>query len=180
MNLSLTPAASRTSASPLATEEPTAVRATLFERILAAANDRSDVGAGEHENALGIVKNLGEGGLPGATHFEWKYVSVRRFLLDLNQSLDERIRFAVFEPNDEPLWRKAAATVSDLLMREWERGALQGARPEQAFFVRCDRSTMTQDGLDNGRLVMVVGVAPLRPAEFVVIRLSTLTSSADK
>jgi phage tail sheath protein FI len=78
------------------------------------------------------------------------------------------------------LWQKAAASASDVLMREWERGALQGARPEQAFFVKCDRTTMTQDDLDNGRLVMVVGVAPLKPAEFVIVRISSLTAGADK
>jgi phage tail sheath protein FI len=115
-----------------------------------------------------------------AGDFDWKYVNVRRFLVDLHQSLDEQVRFAVFVPNDAPLWQKAAASASDVLMREWQRGALQGARPEQAFFVKCDRTTMTQDDLDHGRLVMVVGVAPLSPAEFVIVRISSLTAGADK
>jgi hypothetical protein len=104
---------------------------------------------------------------------EWKYVNVRRYLTQLEESIGKGIDWAVFEPNDEPLWARVRATVSDLLMRDWQSGALQGTRPDQAFFVKCDRSTMTQDDIDNGRLVVEVGVATVKPAEFVILRISS-------
>ena len=69
-------------------------------------------------------------------------------------------------------------TVENFLLNEWQRGSLLGTKPEQAYFVRCDRSTMTQNDLDNGRLVCLVGVAPVRPAEFVIIRIGQWTATA--
>jgi hypothetical protein len=107
---------------------------------------------------------------------EWKYVNVRRYIAFLEHSIDEGTQWAVFEPNDEPLWARIRASVTDLLMAEFENGALAGTKPEQAFFVRCDRTTMTQNDLDNGRLVCVVGVAPVRPAEFVILRIGQWTA----
>jgi phage tail sheath protein FI len=68
--------------------------------------------------------------------------------------------------------------VSDFLFNQWQSGALLGARPEEAYFVKCDRSTMTQNDLDNGRLIVVVGIATVHPAEFVIVRISALTGSA--
>jgi phage tail sheath protein FI len=82
----------------------------------------------------------------------------------------------VFEPNGEQLWANVRSTISDFLLNEWQQGALLGDRPEKAFFVRCDRSTMTQNDLDNGRLVCLIGVAPLRPAEFVIFRIGQWTA----
>ena len=107
---------------------------------------------------------------------EWKYVNVRRFLLYLEASIDKGTRWAVFEPNGEPLWSQVAGLVSNFLYAEWRKGALRGVKPEEAFFVRCDRSTMTQDDLDNGRLVIEIGVAAVRPAEFVVFRIGQWTA----
>ncbi len=107
---------------------------------------------------------------------EWKYVNVRRYLSYLERSIDRGTRWAVFEPNDEPLWSRVRGAVSDFLLREWRAGALQGARPDDAFFVRCDRSTMTQNDIDNGRLVCLVGVAPIKPAEFVIFRIGQWTA----
>lgn len=109
---------------------------------------------------------------------EWKYVSVRRYMIFLERSISGGLQFAVFEPNGEDLWSLVTRLVSDFLFQQWHNGALQGARPEEAFFVRCNRSTMTQDDLDNGRLVVELGVAVVRPAEFVIIRISSLTASA--
>ena len=100
---------------------------------------------------------------------EWRYVNVRRFFLFLEHSLDRGLQWTVFEPNGEPLWKQVRATVTRFLGDLWRTGALQGQTPDDAFFVRCDRTTMTQDDLDEGRLHVVVGVAPARPAEFVVI-----------
>ena len=102
---------------------------------------------------------------------EWNYARLRRYRTFLERSIDEEIRWAVFEPNDEPLWARVREWVSDFLTAELERGALVGTKPEQAFFVRCDRTTMTQDDIDSGRLVCLIGVALLRPAEFVLLRI---------
>lgn len=71
----------------------------------------------------------------------------------------------VFEPNAEPLWAKTRRTVEDFLMNEWRSGSLRGRKPDKAFFVKCDRSTMTQADIEQGRLICVVGVAMARPAE---------------
>jgi phage tail sheath protein FI len=108
---------------------------------------------------------------------EWKYVNVRRHVSYLEHSIDGGTRWAAFEPNDERLWAHVRRAVEDFLLNEWRAGALPGAKPEAAFFVRCDRTTMTQDDLDNGRLVCLVGVAPLRPAEFVIFRIGQWTAS---
>jgi hypothetical protein len=102
---------------------------------------------------------------------EWKYVSVRRTALYLEHSLEEGLRWAVFEPNDEPLWARVRATVDTFLHAEFRRGAFQGATPAEAYFLRCDPTSMTQDDVDQGRLVVLVGFAPLKPAEFVIIRI---------
>jgi phage tail sheath protein FI len=107
---------------------------------------------------------------------EWKYVNLRRYFAYLEHSIDRGTQWAVFEPNGERLWANIRITISDFLFNEWTNGALLGDRPEKAYFVKCDRSTMTQNDLDNGRLVALVGVAPLRPAEFVIIRIGQFTA----
>ncbi|MFM2069046.1 MAG: hypothetical protein RLZZ584_3955, partial [Pseudomonadota bacterium] len=109
---------------------------------------------------------------------EWKYVNVRRYFLYLERSIEKSTQWAVFEPNGEALWSNVRNTVADFLFNEWKNGRLLGGAPKEAYFVRCDRSTMTQNDLDNGRLVCVVGVAPLRPAEFVVFRIGQKTADA--
>jgi phage tail sheath protein FI len=109
---------------------------------------------------------------------EWKYVNLRRYFAYLEHSIDKGTQWAVFEPNGEKLWANVRRTISDFLFNEFQNGALLGDKPEEAYFVRCDRSTMTQNDLDNGRLVCKVGVAPLRPAEFVIFRIGQWT--ADK
>ena len=80
------------------------------------------------------------------------------------------------EQNDEPLWEAVRQSVTDFLLNNWRSGALMGSKPEEAFFARCDRSTMTQDDIDNGRLIVEIGVAPVRPAEFVIIRIDLMTA----
>jgi phage tail sheath protein FI len=101
----------------------------------------------------------------------WNYVNVRRLFIFLEESLDEGTQSYVFEPNDERLWARIRDTVTIFLTRVWRDGALLGSTPEEAFFVRCDRSTMGDDDILNGRLIMEIGVAPVRPAEFVVLRI---------
>ena len=109
---------------------------------------------------------------------EWKYVSDRRYFNYLESSIDRGTQWAVFEPNGERLWANVRQTITDFLYSEWKGGALLGSAPEEAFFVRCDRSTMTQNDLDNGRLVCLVGVALIKPAEFVIFRIGQKTADA--
>ncbi len=107
---------------------------------------------------------------------EWKYVSLRNYIAYLNRSIEKATKWTVFEPNGPPLWKNVRRAIDQFLLIEYRKGALAGRKPEQAFFVRCDRSTITQNDLDNGRLVVVVGVAVLRPAEFVIFRIGQWTS----
>jgi phage tail sheath protein FI len=109
---------------------------------------------------------------------EWKYVNIRRYFSYLEKSIDQGTQWVVFEPNGEALWEQVRQSISNFLFNEWKSGALQGDKPEQAYFVRCDRTTMTQDDIDNGRLVCLIGVAALRPAEFVIFRIGQWTANA--
>ena len=109
---------------------------------------------------------------------EWKYVNVRRYFNYLESSIDRGTQWAVFEPNGERLWANVRQTISDFLYNEWRNGALLGTKTEEAYFVRCDRSTMTQNDLDNGRLVCLIGVAVIKPAEFVIFRIGQKTADA--
>lgn len=106
---------------------------------------------------------------------EWKYVNLRRYFAYLEHSIDKGTQWAVFEPNGELTWANVRRTIEDFLLNEWLNGALLGEKPERAYFVKCDRSTMSQNDLDNGRLVCLIGVAPLRPAEFVIFRIGQWT-----
>jgi phage tail sheath protein FI len=106
---------------------------------------------------------------------QWKYVPVRRLFIFLETTLNVGTQWVVFEPNDEPLWARVRQTVSNFLESLWRSGGLQGATAAEAFFVKVDRTTMTQDDIDNGRLIILVGVAPLKPAEFVIFRVQQKT-----
>jgi phage tail sheath protein FI len=107
---------------------------------------------------------------------EWKYVNLRRYLAYLERSIEQGTQWVVFEPNGEVLWANVRRAVEDFLFGEWRSGGLLGDMPEKAYFVKCDRSTMTQNDLDNGRLICLVGVAMLRPAEFVIFRIGQWTA----
>lgn len=111
------------------------------------------------------------GGRAATSDGEWKYVNLRRYFAYLERSIDKGTQVFVFESNAERLWANVRRTIEDFLMNEWKSGRLMGLTPEEAFFVRCDRSTMTQNDIDNGRLICLIGVAPLRPAEFVIFRI---------
>ena len=110
---------------------------------------------------------------------QWKYVPVRRLFIFVEESLDEGLQWVVFEPNAEPLWARVRQSISNFLVRVWRDGALMGTTPEEAYFVRCDRTTMTQDDIDNGRLIILVGIAPVKPAEFVIVRIQQYTAEAN-
>lgn len=109
---------------------------------------------------------------------EWVYVNVRRYFLYLERSIEKSTQWVVFEPNGERLWANVRSTIENFLYSEWRNGRLLGTKPDAAYFVRCDRSTMTQQDLDSGRLVCEIGVAPLKPAEFVIFRIGQKTADA--
>jgi phage tail sheath protein FI len=102
---------------------------------------------------------------------EWKYVNVRRLFLYVGESIEEGTQWVVFEPNAEPLWQRVIRTISQFLTQVWRDGALMGTTAEEAFFVKCDRTTMTNADIENGRLICLIGIAPVKPAEFVIFRI---------
>jgi phage tail sheath protein FI len=101
----------------------------------------------------------------------WRYVPVRRLFCQIEESIANGTRWVVFEPNDEPLWKAIVRDVGGLLTRVWRDGALMGRTPEEAFFVKCDRETNPPENIDAGTVTIVVGMAPVKPAEFVVFRI---------
>jgi phage tail sheath protein FI len=106
---------------------------------------------------------------------EWKYVNLRRYFAFIERSIDKGTQWAVFEPNGSALWANVRRTIEDFLFNEFKSGHLLGDTVDEAYFVKCDRTTMTQNDLDNGRLICLVGIAPLRPAEFVIFRIGQKT-----
>lgn len=108
----------------------------------------------------------------------WKYVSVRRLFIFLERSIYEGTQWVVFEPNDDRLWARVIDTIRLFLRTQWRLGALFGRIEEEAFFITCDRTTMTQDDILNGRLICEIGIAPVRPAEFVIFRIFQHTAEA--
>ena len=103
---------------------------------------------------------------------EWRYVSVRRLFNMVEESIAESTRWIVFEPNDYTLWKSIRRDVSAFLTRLWRDGALMGRSPEEAFFVKCDEETNPPDVIDAGMVVILIGIAPVKPAEFIVFRIS--------
>ncbi len=108
----------------------------------------------------------------------WKYVSVRRLLIFLEHSIFDGTQWVVFEPNDEKLWGRVADSIRLFLRTQWREGALMGTTEDEAFTIVCDRTTMTQDDILNGRLICQIGVAPVRPAEFVIFQIYQMTQEA--
>lgn len=107
----------------------------------------------------------------------WKYVNVRRLFIYVEQSIKQNTSWVVFEPNSEALWGRVKRTIESFLATCWRDGALAGTTPEQAYFVECGPTTMTQDDIDNGRLICNIGIAPVKPAEFVIFRITQKTAS---
>lgn len=110
----------------------------------------------------------------------WKYVSVRRLFIFLERSIYEGTQWVVFEPNDDKLWARVIDTVRLFLRTQWRLGALFGRTEQEAFFITCDRTTMSQDDILNGRLICEIGIAPVRPAEFVIFRIFQNTAEAQR
>lgn len=109
---------------------------------------------------------------------QWKYVPVRRMALFLEESLYRGLKWAVFEPNDEPLWAAIRLNVNSFMQTLFQKQAFQGKTPDEAYFVKCDSETTTQTDIDNGIVNVLVGFAPLQPAEFVVIQIEQLAGQA--
>jgi phage tail sheath protein FI len=109
---------------------------------------------------------------------QWKYVPIRRMALFLEESLYRGTQWVVFEPNDERLWAAIRLNVGSFMQTYFLKGAFQGQTPNQAYFVKCDSETTTQTDIDNGVVNILVGFAPLFPAEFVVIQIEQLTGQA--
>jgi uncharacterized protein len=119
------------------------------------------------------------GGRVASSNPEFRYVNVRRLMLFIEQSLDSGLQWAVFEPNSEPTWATVKQSITGFLTTVWRNGALEGTVAEQAFFVSIGYDvTMTQDDIDNGRMIVEIGVAPVKPAEFVILRISQRTREA--
>lgn len=110
----------------------------------------------------------------------WKYVSVRRLFIFLERSIYENTQWVVFEPNDQTLWARVTDTIRLFLRTQWRLGALFGATEEEAFFITCDETTMSQDDILNGRLICEIGIAPVRPAEFVIFRVFQHTNESQQ
>jgi phage tail sheath protein FI len=180
---------------------PSGFVAGLFARVDEA---RGVFKAPAKENLRGVVgletlltdalqKNLNSAGVNCLRHFpgsgfllwgvrtistdpEWKYVPVRRYFLYIENSIEEGTQWVIFEPDTEELWVTVRRLIENFLVREWRKGGLMGRKPEEAFFVRCDHTTMTQDDIDNGRLICLIGVAEAKPAEFVIFRIGQWTA----
>ena len=109
----------------------------------------------------------------------WKYVNVRRLFIYVEESIKANTNWVVFEPNSETLWGRVTRTIENFLATCWRDGALAGSSPDQAFFVECGPTTMTQDDIDNGRLICQIGIAPVKPAEFVIFRITQKTATGE-
>lgn len=108
----------------------------------------------------------------------WKYINVRRLFIFLEESIRANTGWVVFEPNDEGLWSRVRGSLELFLKTQWRNGALAGATEDEAFYVDVGRNTMSQDDIDNGRLICLIGVAPVKPAEFVIFRITQKTQDA--
>jgi phage tail sheath protein FI len=134
-------------------------------------------------NALRFFPGRGElvwGARTLSSDTDWKYVNVRRLFIYVEKSIFNGTQWVVFEPNNDQLWALVRQSITAFLTTVWQTGALAGTTPDQAFFVQCDRTTMSQDDLDNGRLICIIGLAPVFPAEFVIFRFEQKTADSQQ
>ncbi len=111
---------------------------------------------------------------------EWRYINVRRLFNYVSESIMEGTQWAVFEPNDERLWSSLRISTANFLNRTWRQGALFGSTPSEAYFVKCDAETNPQDVIEAGQVVVEVGICPVKPAEFVIFRISQFAAGASE
>ena len=158
-------------------------KAPANEVLLGVVDLEWDVNKGEQEllNPDGIncirsfpgrgIRIWGARTLATRSNQSWKYVNVRRLFNFLEQSLERDLQWVVFEPNDDDLWARVRRNIAAFLWVQWKEGMLFGAVPEEAFYVKCDRETNPQEMIDLGRLYVEIGVNPVKPAEFVILRI---------
>jgi Bacteriophage tail sheath protein len=111
---------------------------------------------------------------------EWRYINIRRLFIMVEKSIQKGTDWVVFEPNDQKLWKKITRNITALLLRIWKDGALFGTTPEQAFYVKCDSETNPPEVIDAGQCVIEIGIAPVKPAEFVIFRISQKSIGDDE
>jgi phage tail sheath protein FI len=111
-----------------------------------------------------------------STDPSWRYINVRRLFIMVESSIERATQWVVFEPNDHRLWKRVQRTVASFLTLLWRNGALMGTAPEQAFYVKCDEETNPPEVIDAGQLVVEIGLAPVKPAEFVIFRIGQMAS----
>jgi phage tail sheath protein FI len=160
------------------------VRGALGLEVLVSKNEQD----GLNPKGINVIRNLNGGtrvwgartlgGNTNEANGLVKYINVRRLLIFLEESIDEGTQFVVFEPNNPALWQKITRTVTAFLTNVWRDGALFGLTPEQAFYVKCDESTNPPEVRDLGQVITEIGVAIVKPAEFVIFRISQLSGSA--
>jgi phage tail sheath protein FI len=157
------------------------VRGALGLEYLVSRNEQE----GLNPAGINVIRNLngnllvwGARTLGGEVNGETKYINVRRLLCFLRESIDEGTQFAVFEPNARPLWQKITRNVTAFLTNVWRDGALFGSVPAQAFYVKCDETTNPPEVRELGQVVTEIGVAIIKPAEFVIIRISQMAGPA--
>jgi phage tail sheath protein FI len=168
-------------------------KAPANEVLRGAVGLQTQITKGEHDllNPLGVncVRSFPGRGIRVwgartlASDAAWRYLNVRRLFNYLEESILTGTQWVVFEPNDDALWARVRRTISAFLVNEWRKGALFGLTPDEAFYVKCDRETNPAESIDAGVVICEVGVAPVKPAEFVVFRLSQLsggTGSVDE
>src|SRR6267378_3107547 len=133
---------------------------------------------------INCIRNMGDRGIRvwGARTVSsdpsWRYINVRRLFLMVEQSIEIGTQWVVFEPNDETLWKRVSRNISAFLLRIYNSGALMGKTPEEAFYVKCDAETNPPEVVDAGQMVCEIGIAPVKPAEFVIFRIGQMAGQA--
>ena len=160
-------------------------KAPANELIAGVLKVQNEITKGEQEilnpNGINAIRSFGSRGLRvwGARTLSsdpsWKYINVRRLFNMVESTILEGTQWVVFEPNDQTLWQRVNRTVYAFLLGLWREGALFGASPSEAFFVKCDAETNPPESIDEGKLVVEIGIAPVKPAEFVIFRFSQKT-----
>ncbi|MCP4341403.1 MAG: phage tail sheath family protein [Desulfobulbaceae bacterium] len=164
-------------------EERGVHKAPANAAIIGALNVKYYIGRPKHEllnpQGVNVIRNIngniyvwGARTIGGDKNMEWKYLSVRRLFLFLKESIDEGTQWVVFEPNDTMLWGKINRNVRAFLTNVWRSGALFGSTPDEAFYVKCDAETNPPEVRELGQVITEIGVAIVRPAEFVIFRIS--------
>jgi phage tail sheath protein FI len=160
-------------------------KAPANETIRGALGLKYAVSKGEQDllNPKGInaIRNLNGavriwGARTLSTDPSWRYINVRRLFIMVESSIERATQWVVFEPNDHRLWKRVTRTISSFLTLLWRNGALMGTSPEQAFYVKCDEETNPAEVVDAGQLVVEIGLAPVKPAEFVIFRIGQMAS----